>query len=447
MKAAEAAAQKAILDTVTIARQQAQEELKIAQADSKDRLSLLTAELQEKKTKIDAAETQGLISQKEALLQLEALQKQETAAKVEGIREELVAQQTALDLEEKALKNALTQITDENEYAKILDQIIRLEQQRSTLVNKAATEEHVASLQGQADLAKTKEKIEEAEKTWTWWTGQMKKDVPSIGQAIRTDLQGAISTFNKQFSADFAQMIVTGKNFGKDMKQLGQEMEQNFISMLVQMLLKWTETQIAMKILGITSAKAGALAEIPATAAVAGANMLATWAKAPWPINAAAPAMAAMAYGDAMSYEALALATGGVVTEPTLAMFGEKGDEAVIPLTDPVALGRISNALLSQPTMRIASAGLSSPTAIAAASNIRQSGFDDASLAKFAEHVGEHLDRSGGAAGDVHVHNNIKGMIDNGNLKKVLRKSSQLVKQNRVTLHASNALRVTRRSQ
>jgi hypothetical protein len=108
---------------------------------------------------------------------------------------------------------------------------------------------------------------------------------------------------------------------------------------------------------------------------------------------------------------------------------------------------RISNALLSSPTMRIASAGLSNPTALAAASNIRQGGFDDASMAKLAEHIGRHLDVSGGAGGDTHLHAHVKGLISPDNLGKVMRKMSKRVQNRQSNLHASNALRVTRRSQ
>jgi hypothetical protein len=176
--------------------------------------------------------------------------------------------------------------------------------------------------------------------------------------------------------------------------------------------------------------------------------MVASWSAAPWPIDTAAPAMGAMAYGDAMAYQGLLqLATGGVVTEPTLAMFGEKGDEAVLPLSDPQAMERVSNALLSTPMMRIASAGLSNPSAIAAAANIRQGGFDDASMAKLADHIGQHLDRSGGAAGDTHIHAHVKGMVSPDNLGKVMKQMSRRVKNGQSALHASNALRVTRRSQ
>ena len=391
---------------------------------------------------------QGLLSKKQVLLELEALQQKETNAKVAAIKEEAAAQKEALDIEERAIIMALGQITDANQYAAAIQKLLTLEQQRDLLAKKAATDEHVASVQEKQDIETTTAKLAQLEHSWTLYFQSMKSNLPTIGQAIRTDLQGTIDQFNTAFSADFAKMVVTGKNFGKDMKQVGDEMAESFISMLVKMLLKWTETQIAMKVLGISTAKSEATAKVGASAAEAGAAMVATWSAAPWPIDMAAPAMGAAAYSDAMSYEGLiALATGGVVTQPTMAMFGEQGDEAVLPLTDPQAMERISNALLSSPTMRIAGAAITSPTTIAAASNLSQGGFDDAALDRLGDKVGGHLDKSGGSDIHHHTHLNVKGMISPDNLNKVMKKMSQRVQNRQSNLHSSNTLRVTRRSQ
>ena len=440
--------QKAIQETITVARDNAQKELREAQTDAKEKLQVLVAGLKEQEAALQASEQKGLITKKQLLIETEALQKQETAAKIAALKLEAAAEKEALDIEEQALIIALGQITDADQYAKALQKVLDIEKQRDALAKKFASDEHVASIQGQKDLETTDAKLAQLEKTWTTYFNQMHRDLPSIGQAIRTELQGSIDKFNKQFSADFANMIVTGKGFGQAMKSLGQDISKSFISMLTEMLLKWVETQIAMKVLGISSAKTTASAEIAASAATAGANMVASWSMAPWPIDTAAPAMGAMAYANAMAYEGLvALATGGLVTGPTMAMVGEKGAEAVLPLTDPAAMERVSNALLSSPMMRVASASMSDPTAIALASNVRQGGLDDAAMGKLGDLIGAHLDASGGA-GDTHNHHyNIKGLISPDNMTKVMSKMSKMVQQNRATLHCSNSLRITRRSQ
>jgi hypothetical protein len=141
------------------------------------------------------------------------------------------------------------------------------------------------------------------------------------------------------------------------------------------------------------------------------------------------------------------LAEGGLITGPTRAIIGEKGTEAVIPLTNPDVMARLANALLLPSTLRIASAHSSDPAAISAASNARQGGFDDAAMAKLGEMIGAHLESSGRAGGDVYnFHNHIKGLLDSGTLVKTMDKMSKMVQQNRATLHSSNSFRVTRRS-
>jgi hypothetical protein len=141
------------------------------------------------------------------------------------------------------------------------------------------------------------------------------------------------------------------------------------------------------------------------------------------------------------------LAEGGLVTGPTRALIGEKGAEAVIPLTNPDAMARLANALLSPSSLRIASAHSSDPAAIAAASNARQGGFDDAAMGKLGDIIGTHLDSSGSAGDVTHNHINIKGSVDHGTIAGLVRKINQGVGNRRLNLNASNSLRVTRRSQ
>jgi hypothetical protein len=144
------------------------------------------------------------------------------------------------------------------------------------------------------------------------------------------------------------------------------------------------------------------------------------------------------------------LAEGGLVTGPTRALIGEKGAEAVIPLTNPDAMARLANALLSPSTLRAASPGMASSAAAASASGAAPGGFDEVSMAKFAEHIAAHLESSGAGAGGGgdHFHMpNLKGILSSDSLTKVMKQMSNAVKQNRATLHSSNSLRITRRSQ
>jgi hypothetical protein len=90
-----------------------------------------------------------------------------------------------------------------------------------------------------------------------------------------------------------------------------------------------------------------------------------------------------------------AFAEGGLITGPTLALMGERGREAVIPLDDPSAQKELHGA---------------------------------------------------GVGGDVHHHWNINGMISADNMVKVAGKLSKMVSRGQVQLTASNSLRLTKRS-
>jgi hypothetical protein len=125
--------------------------------------------------------------------------------------------------------------------------------------------------------------------------------------------------------------------------------------------------------------------------------------------------------------------------------------EASIPrdMAGMEAMAASFGALLSTPTLRGAagSRGVTASAATAAA----PTGFDSASMEKFADRIGTHMKDSGavsGGGGDqTHVHVNVKGMISPDNLNKVVKKINRAVANRQTTLNATNSLRVTRRSQ
>jgi hypothetical protein len=133
------------------------------------------------------------------------------------------------------------------------------------------------------------------------------------------------------------------------------------------------------------------------------------------------------------------LATGGLVTGPTRAMIGENGAEAVIPLSDPAALARIAGALLSPSTLRAASPGMASSAAAASAG----------APARSSEPIDSSSQRDSSGGGDTHnhFHVEVKGLISPDNLDKVMKRMSARVLKNQSSLHSSNSLRITRRSQ
>jgi hypothetical protein len=112
--------------------------------------------------------------------------------------------------------------------------------------------------------------------------------------------------------------------------------------------------------------------------------------------------------------------------------------------------------LLSQPTLRAASDAQGPAAAVAASSSAPAPMDIESRMEKFAERMGSQMQPEGrassgggGGTGDTHVHVNFpKGaLVSPDNLKKLVKKINRGVQQSKLTLKASNSLRVTKRSQ
>jgi hypothetical protein len=107
------------------------------------------------------------------------------------------------------------------------------------------------------------------------------------------------------------------------------------ISVITDYVAKWAVSRVAMLALG----KTFAAAEI-AAALVTGGAVAAAWAPAAAMVEiatlggatAAAAAGLASTVALAQALAVPALAEGGIVTRPTVALIGERGPEAVVPL-------------------------------------------------------------------------------------------------------------------
>ena len=172
-------------------------------------------------------------------------------------------------------------------------------------------------------------------------------------QLQMTDLATVLTDIFDQFVSGFANAvanaIVYGEDFGEAMKAVGQDILANMIQMLITLGLE----QLAYSILSIATVTEKAAAEMAAAAMTTYAN---AYAAAVGPLTAlllfggpaaaaglAAGAVATMLAGAATAAgggkaAAMAgitgLAEGGLVMQPTLALVGEAGPEAVVPLTD-----------------------------------------------------------------------------------------------------------------
>jgi hypothetical protein len=126
----------------------------------------------------------------------------------------------------------------------------------------------------------------------------MQTETKDLATQIRTTLEGSVNQFTKAFGDSMARAIVENKSLGQAVREEAGHMLESQISMLVQWLEKWIITHTMAAVIGTATDKTAQTS----AATLAGANMVASWSAAPWPIDAAAPAMGATAFGAAMAF-------------------------------------------------------------------------------------------------------------------------------------------------
>jgi hypothetical protein len=117
-----------------------------------------------------------------------------------------------------------------------------------------------------------------------------------------------VTQFTTGFANAMAKSIVEGKNFGQAMRQVATQILESMLSTLIQWLEKWIITHTIMRVVSTSSAAADVATQKAAAASIAGANAVASWSLAPWPIDAGAPA-----FGAAMAAAAAGFNKGGIV--------------------------------------------------------------------------------------------------------------------------------------
>ena len=135
--------------------------------------------------------------------------------------------------------------------------------------------------------------------SWGNYFGKMKTQTQDLSTQVRTNLQASVTQFTDSFAQGMAKCIVENKSLGQAVRQEAGSMLESMISTLVKWLEQWIITHTMALLFGEATDKTAQTS----AAALAGANMTASWAAAPWPIDAAAPAMGATAYAAAMSFE------------------------------------------------------------------------------------------------------------------------------------------------
>jgi hypothetical protein len=348
-------------------------------------------------------------------------------------------------------------------HASLLAKEAELAEAKARGENTKAIQLQIAALQKlEGELQKEVKAVTKSQSAWDVFSADFKKhakDNETIAQQMGTMISGAAQQMQKAFESALMAAILGGQGIGAALeKATAAILAQLAVQAAVKALYNVAEGLAALANPATAWMASGyftAAAEYALVAGVAGGSAAALSGGSGGGSGARSNVTSSSNPGGAgqtsssgggwnQTVSVTHLAAGGLVTGPTRALIGESGDEAVIPLSDPDAMSRLANALLSPHTLRLAS---SDPAAIAAHSNKSQGGFDDAAMGKLGDLIGAHLDASGGAGDTHHHHWNVKGMISADNMAKVMDKMSKMVQQNRATLHASNSFRVTRRSQ
>jgi hypothetical protein len=155
-------------------------------------------------------------------------------------------------------------------------------------------------------------------------------ETKSVGQAIQENITHGLDSVTKSL----AHSIVEGKNFGAAMKQVGLQIAESMAESGLKILTSWLITHIGMSAITKTTAATDAAAQIAANktvglsaAGLAGAQGVASFAAAPWPIDMGAPAFGATMSAAALSFNAFE--QGGIVGSTGMAQLHK--NEMVLP--------------------------------------------------------------------------------------------------------------------
>jgi hypothetical protein len=221
-----------------------------------------------------------------------------------------------------------------------------IEQAQSTdeiaaAIGRVATSENFLLLGQQFDLINQKIQqqptlLEQAGMAWEQWGEQSQAVLANASMAL-LDLT---NRFTQDFSQAIARSIVLGEDFGKAMTDMFKNLAIQAIASIIKIALQW----IISSLLGLAASTAEHSARMGQLFAQATVGAFAATAAIPvvGPVLAPKAAAGALAAVTALSIGAYTLgsalgktqvfAEGGIVTSPTLALIGEAGPEAVIPL-------------------------------------------------------------------------------------------------------------------
>ena len=137
------------------------------------------------------------------------------------------------------------------------------------------------------------------------WVSGLKDNSETFAESFFSMIDDSVKTLSK----GIAGVIVEGKSMSEMFKNLVKQVLSQFISMMIQMGIQ----RLILSGISKTAVIAEGTSEGAKAVGLAGANMFASWAGAPWPISMGAPAAAAAAVAGASASMASGMAAGSVL--------------------------------------------------------------------------------------------------------------------------------------
>lgn len=188
----------------------------------------------------------------------------------------------------------------------LLTQQLGFEQRRNEIILQAMNERlaMIDPTQDPVAYAQLKTEIEEAERQHQ----AVMTEVKNAGELERNRYAlNAINGIQNGLQQTFQKIMMGQMTLAQGLKSIWQGVLQAITGAIAQFAASWIAKKIAMMVFG----KATAMSEIASASALAGANGVASWALAPWPINIGAPAFGLAMSAAAAAFAPAASAAGG----------------------------------------------------------------------------------------------------------------------------------------
>lgn len=133
-------------------------------------------------------------------------------------------------------------------------------------------------------------------------------EIKNAGELERSQYAlGAINSIQSGIASSLQQMMMGQMTLAQGLKAIWSSVLSAITGEIAKFAAQWIAKKLAMLIFG----KTAALSEIATASGKAGANGVASWAAAPWPINMGAPAFGAAMAASALAFAPTASAAGG----------------------------------------------------------------------------------------------------------------------------------------